>query len=72
MGKERNYTHSLTEGLSVDGIKKVQALHREFHSNLKDVMRNENNLGPIPMFSVAFCDTFTALDFEQSNKGILQ
>lgn len=72
VGKERNYTHSLTEGLSVEGIKNVQALHRKFHSDLKDVMRNENNLGSIPMFSVAFCDTFTAIDFEQNNKGILQ
>lgn len=72
VGKERNYVHSLSEGLSIDGIKEVQALHRKFHSDMKDVMRNENNLGSIPMFSVAFCDTFTAVDFEQDNKGLLQ
>ena len=71
VGKERNYSHSLSEGLSVEGLKNIQALHRKFHSDLKDEMRNEKNLGPIPMFSVAFCDTFTTIDFEQNNKEIL-
>jgi hypothetical protein len=72
VGKEINYVHSLSEGLSLEGVHKVQALHRNFHADLKNVMRFENNIGPIPMFSVAFCDTFTAIDFEQTNKGILQ
>jgi hypothetical protein len=72
VGKTRNYVHSLTDGLSIEGVEKVQALHRNFHSDLKEVMRNENNLGPIPMFSVAFCDTFTGINFEHNTNGVLQ
>lgn len=72
VGKKRNYVHSLTDGLNVDGVEKVQALHRKFHADLIEVMRNENNLGPIPMFSVAFCDTFTGIDFKHNTTEVLQ
>lgn len=72
VGKNRSYVHSLTEGLSIEGVEKVQAVHRNFHSELKEVMRNENNLGPIPMFSVAFCDTFTGIDFKHNTSEVLQ
>ena len=72
VGKNRNYVHSLTDDLSIEGVEKVQAVHRKFHSELKEVMRNENNLGPIPMFSVAFCDTFTGIDFKHTTTEVLQ
>lgn len=62
VGKQRNYAHSLSEGLSLSGLKKVQEAHRRFHEEIQKIYRAEENRGEIPSFSVAFCDTFTAVE----------
>ncbi len=74
VGKERNYAHSLSDGLNTQGIKKVQEAHRRLHEELQKIYRDENNRGDIPSFSVAFCDTFTSIDSENNlqNKEELQ
>lgn len=72
VGKERNYALSLTDGLSKEGLKKVQDAHRRFHQELQNIYRDETNRGDIPSFSVAFCDTFTSIESEQQAKEELQ
>ena len=52
VGKERNYAHIITEGLSREGIKEWQRAHREHLEKLKDIFQaypGEHNT-----FSVAF------------------
>ena len=61
VGKERNYAHSLSEGLNENGVKMAQAAHRRFHEEMQKIYRDEKNRGDIPSFSVAFCDTFTSI-----------
>ena len=63
VGKERNYAHIITEGLSREGIKKWQKAHREHLENLKEIF--ESNPGKYNSFSVAFMDTFSSADFEE-------
>lgn len=67
----RNYIHSLSEGLNEEGIKKITDLHRNFHQQLVNVIRSPENQGDIPMFSVAFCDSLTSIDYKFSQE-ILQ
>ena len=73
VGKERNYVHSLTEGLNIEGVKKVQAAHKKLHEQLQEIYRDPANKGNLPSFSVAFCDTFTSINNDQNlSKGGLQ
>ena len=72
VGQERNYAHSLTDGLNKAGLKKVQEAHRRLHEELQNIYRDEANKGNIPSFSVAFCDTFTAINSTSEEKGELQ
>lgn len=65
VGHERNYVHSLTEGLNKKGIKAIQDIHRRFHAELQECMRKDEFQGEIPVFSVAFCDSFTSLDTDK-------
>ncbi len=64
VGKERNYCHSLTEGLNNDGILELQKIHKDFHKRTRDLMRNTKYHGLTPIFSVAFCDSFTQIKNE--------
>ena len=64
VGRERNYCHSLTEGLNQEGIKELQKIHRNFHQKTKEIMRDHKFHGTIPIFSVAFCDSFTKINDE--------
>lgn len=66
VGQGRNYVHSLSDGLNKTGIAKVQDAHRRFHEELQRIYRDENYTGDIPSFSVAFCDTFTSAEIENS------
>ncbi len=72
VGTGRNYAHSLTNSLNAEGISAVQAAHKIMHETIKDIMRNENFAGNIPAFSVAFCDTFTDINFDPEENGELQ
>ena len=74
VGKERNYVHSLTNGLNQEGIRKAREAHKAFHNELRKIYRDKNNQGDIPSFSVAFCDTFTSIESneELSKKEVLQ
>lgn len=69
--RDRNYIHTLTEGMNEDGIKKMQTLHRNFHHEMVKIIRSPENQGDIPMFSVAFCDSLTSIDYK-FNLEILQ
>lgn len=60
----RNYIHTLTEGLNEEGIKKMTDLHRNFHKEMVSIIRSPENQGDIPMFSVAFCDSLTSIDYK--------
>ena len=71
VGKNRNYIHSLSDGLNTQGISKVQELHKEFHEKLQQVYRNDFFKGEIPSFSIAFCDTFTSIELDHA-KGVVQ
>jgi len=68
VGEERNYAHSLSDGLNKDAIKKVQDAHRRFHEELQNIYRDDSSRGNIPSFSVAFCDTFTSLESENNQQ----
>tara|TARA_B100000925_G_scaffold290838_1_gene277052 strand:+ start:3598 stop:4380 length:783 start_codon:yes stop_codon:yes gene_type:complete len=61
VGKERNYCHSLTDGLNEMGIKEIRKAHKNFHLECQNILRNSSYHGDIPYFSVAFCDSMTAL-----------
>lgn len=61
--KNRNYIHTLTEGLNSNGIKRMQDLHRKFHLEMSEIIRSPENQGSIPMFSVAFCDSLTDISY---------
>lgn len=61
--KNRNYIHTLTEGLNLNGVRKMQELHRQFHQDMTDIIRCADYQGDIPMFSVAFCDSLTELNY---------
>lgn len=62
VGHKRNYVHSLTEGLNQNGVEALQAAHRTFHESVQNIMRESSHKGDIPMFTVAFCDSFTSLN----------
>ena len=64
VGKSRNYVHTLTEGLSKEGLKQLHLAHKEFHNKIQTIIRNPQYQGAIPAFSVAFCDSFTTKDFD--------
>lgn len=64
--KGRNYIHCLTEGMNHQGIKKMLTLHRNFHMNMEKIIRDPENQGEIPMFSVSFCDSLTELSFDSN------
>lgn len=72
VGTGRNYVHSLTNSLNTEGINALQAAHKIMHETVKDIMRNEKFAGNIPAFSVAFCDTFTDINFDPEKNGELQ
>ena len=63
---------SLTNSLNDEGIKAVQEANKILHETVKDVMRNPKFAGNIPTFSVAFCDTFTDINFDPEHIGELQ
>ena len=71
-GTGRNYAFSLTGSLNAEGIKANQLAYKVFHETIKDNMRNPVFLFYTPTFSVAFCDTFTDINFDPDNKGELQ
>lgn len=71
-GTGRNYVVSLTSSLNDEGIKAVQEANKVLHETLKNIMRNPKFEGNTPAFSVAFCDTFTDINFDPDNKGELQ
>ena len=62
VGSNTNYIHSLSEGLSEAGKRAMQQAHKRFHEEMRQIMRDPANIGDIPSFSVAFCDTFTSND----------
>jgi len=72
VGTGRNYAMSLTNSLNTEGIKAVQEANKILHETVKEIMRNPKYAGNIPTFSVAFCDTFTDINFDPENKGELQ
>ena len=72
VGKTRNYVHSMTDGLNQQGIEKLQALHRKFHKEVMEVLREPENKGHTPMFSVAFCDSFNSIEGQKSAKEGVQ
>jgi hypothetical protein len=71
-GTGRNYAVSLTGSLNTEGIKAVQEANKVLHQTVKDIMRNPVFEGNTPTFSVAFCDTFTDINFDPDNNGELQ
>ncbi len=71
-GYERNYIHSLSGGLTLEAQKKVQMIHRKAHEELQKIYRDENNIGDIPSFSVAFCDTFNSMDTDQNSRSLME
>ena len=66
VGQQRNYIHSLSGGLNTTGITKVADAHRRFHEEIQRIYREENYAGNTPSFSVAFCDTFTSEETDNS------
>ncbi len=72
VGQGRNYAASLSSSLNDAGIKASQDAHRAFHETMKNIMRNPDFEGNTPSFSVAFCDTFTDIDFDPNDGGELQ
>ncbi|MBT3982269.1 MAG: hypothetical protein HOE90_13005 [Bacteriovoracaceae bacterium] len=71
IGKQRNYVHSVSDGMNKNGIKALQEAHRKFHKEVQQIIRNTENRGDIPMFSVGFCDSFTPME-NSNEKGELQ
>jgi transcriptional antiterminator len=71
-GTGRNYVISLTSSLNEEGTKAVQEANRVLHETLKNIMRDPKFEGKIPTFSVAFCDTFTDINFDPNDGGKLQ
>ena len=67
VGQEKNYVHSLSEGLNANGLKATSLAHKEFHKRIQEIYRDPQYQGDIPAFSVAFCDTFTSE--ENINEG---
>ncbi|OFZ13765.1 MAG: hypothetical protein A2X86_21585 [Bdellovibrionales bacterium GWA2_49_15] len=65
VGMNRNYAHSLSDGLNTKGLARLQGLHQQFHADCMAVMRDEEFRGSTPVFSVAFCDTFTSAEGEE-------
>jgi transcriptional antiterminator len=72
VGTGRNYVISLTSSLNDEGIKAVQEANKVLHETLKNIMRNPKFDGKTPTFSVAFCDTFTDINFDPEDNGELQ
>jgi hypothetical protein len=68
VGLERNYGHSLFNGLNKKGLKRVQDIQKRMHQELQDVFYDDDYKGSYPAFSVAFCDTLTSCDSEQSGE----
>lgn len=66
VGKKRNYIHSATSAMSLQGIEKLQTIHREYHKKILECLHSPENQGDIPMFSVGFCDSFTSIENENS------
>jgi len=58
VGADKNYIHSLSEGLNEDGLKATHIAHKKFHEEIQRIYRDEKYQGEIPAFSVAFCDSF--------------
>lgn len=52
------YGHQETQALSKEAHKKLFNMHKEFHEEVAEFMRNENNHGDEPFFSVSFFDSF--------------
>lgn len=63
VGKERNYAHIITEGLSRQGVKEWQKAHREHQEKLKDIFKKYR--GKHNVFSVAFMDTFSSEELKE-------
>lgn len=61
VGKNRNYCHSLTEGLNECGVSEIRNAHKLFHQKCQEILRNPRNHGEIPFFSVSFCDSLSSL-----------
>ncbi len=73
VGRKRNYAYSLSDGLNLDGLRKMQEIQKQCHEAMREVFRDEKYKGDIPSFSVGFCDTFTADDsLSVEPKGRLQ
>lgn len=58
VGTDKNYAHSLSEGLNEEGLRAARHAHKKFHEDIQNIYRNEKYQGEIPAFSVAFCDSF--------------
>ncbi len=59
VGQQRNYVHSMSRGLNKTGLRKLAEAHKRFHEEVQRIYKEQNYVGDIPAFSVAFCDTFT-------------
>lgn len=68
VGKKRNYVHSLTDGLNADGIVALQDAHRTFHGEVQKILRDDKYKGSTPMFSVAYCDSFTSINNQNTKE----
>lgn len=68
-GTGRNYVISMTSSLNSKGLAASQEALKVLHETLKNIYRNPEMQGEIPSFTVAFCDTFTDINFDPDDKG---
>ncbi|HLE11349.1 MAG: hypothetical protein A2504_16855 [Bdellovibrionales bacterium RIFOXYD12_FULL_39_22] len=66
--KKRNYVHTMTEGLNLNGMMAARSAHKRFHEEMAKIMDDKRNHGEIPFFSVALCDSFTSIESETTKK----
>lgn len=68
-GTGRNYVISMTSSLNDKGIKAHQEAFKKLHETLIKIYRDPELQGETPSFGVAFCDTFTDVNFDPEDNG---
>jgi hypothetical protein len=67
--QSRNNLHVVSEGVNLQGLRKVHQLHIEFYKNLLEILIDKENTGDIPMFSFGCMDTFLENLHEENNES---
>ncbi len=70
--QSRNNLHVVSEGVNLQGLRKINQLHREFYKNLTEIVLDKENAGDIPMFSFGCMDTFLENLHEENYESAAQ